>query len=90
MFVVLHEVEGQAPHERQVPLARVDILRATVRGGGGCRRGGPSLLLDEEEGPEVVRGHGEEGNEVLGLDHFTLRIQNHFCGDVLKMKVTKK
>ena len=33
VFVVLHEVEGQAPHERQVPLARVEILRTAVRGG---------------------------------------------------------
>ena len=47
-------------------------------------------MLDEEEGPEVVRGHGEEGNEILGLDHLALRIQNHLCGDVLKKKVTKK
>ena len=76
VFVVLHEVEGQAPHERQVPLARVDILPAAVRGGGGRGRG-PSLLLDEEEGPEVVRGHGEEGDEILGLDNFTLRNQTH-------------
>ena len=88
VFVVLHEVEGQAPHERQVPFARVDILRAAVRGGGG-RRGGPSLLLDEEEGPEVVGGHREEGDEILGLDHLTLRHQIHFCGDVLKMMVEK-
>ena len=36
------------------------------------------LLLDEEEGPEVVRGHGEEGDEILGLDHFTLRDKNTF------------
>ena len=46
-------------------------------------------MLDEGEGPEVVRGHGEEGNEVLGLDHLTLRIQYRFSGDVLKMKGTK-
>ena len=29
--------------------------------------------LDEEEGPKVICGQGKEGDEFLGLDHFTLR-----------------
>ena len=47
-------------------------------------------MLDVEEGPEVVRGHGEEGDEILGLDHFTLRDQNNFCGEVFRMMMVKK
>ena len=75
MFVVLHEVEGQAPHERQMPLAGVQILlRPAVRRRGrrlNCRKW-RRRRLDEIEGPQVVRGQGEEGDELLGRNHFAL------------------